>query len=99
MTRYFVKSGDTLSKIATKFQLTLDDMLQANLQIHDPDKIFPGQALNIPSEMIEHPVGVDEHHFDGVHPAPGCSDTNRAAFSHPPLTNQPGDRKQHGVTR
>ena len=48
---YEVKSGDNLSKIASKFSgITWKDIFEANRdKISDPDKIFPGQVLNIPA--------------------------------------------------
>lgn len=48
---YEVKSGDNLSKIASKFEgITWKDIFEANRdKISDPDKIFPGQVLNIPA--------------------------------------------------
>jgi LysM repeat protein len=48
---YEVKSGDNLSKIAGKFEgITWKDIFEANRdKISDPDKIFPGQVLNIPA--------------------------------------------------
>lgn len=49
---YEVKSGDSLSKIAQNFDgLSWQDIFEANKdQISDPDKIFPGQVLKIPSK-------------------------------------------------
>lgn len=49
--QYEVKSGDNLSKIAQGYGLTWQDIFEANKdQISDPDKIFPGQKLRIPSK-------------------------------------------------
>jgi LysM repeat protein len=49
---YTVKSGDTLSKIAQHFYGNSGDYMKifnANQdKLSDPDKIFPGQQLNIP---------------------------------------------------
>ena len=36
---YVVKKGDTLSKIANKFDLTVDQLMAANPKIKNPDKI------------------------------------------------------------
>jgi|GEM_PF-156832 len=49
---YEVKSGDSLSKIAQNYQgVSWQDIFEANKdQISDPDKIFPGQKLRIPSK-------------------------------------------------
>jgi murein DD-endopeptidase MepM/ murein hydrolase activator NlpD len=46
---YTVKAGDTLSKIATRNGVTLAQMLQANPQILDPNKIKVGDVLNLPN--------------------------------------------------
>jgi LysM repeat protein len=50
---YTVRPGDTLSSIAQRFYGTTADwrlLYQANRSvIHDPDVIFPGEVLNVPS--------------------------------------------------
>lgn len=47
---YEVKSGDNLSKIASKYSgISWKDIFEANKDvIKDPDKIYPGQVLKIP---------------------------------------------------
>jgi LysM repeat protein len=54
---YLVKAGDTLSGIATSFDLTLEELLAANPQITDPDKVGIGDEITIPaappSEFID----------------------------------------------
>jgi LysM repeat protein len=46
---YVIKTGDTLSKVAKKFGVTLDDLLAANkATIKDPDKIAVGDEVIIP---------------------------------------------------
>lgn len=45
---YTVKSGDTMSAIASRFALTLSELELANPQIQTPDQIEVGQLLNIP---------------------------------------------------
>jgi LysM repeat protein len=45
---YRIKSGDTLGKIANRFNVTVADILAANPQIADPDHIEPGQEIVIP---------------------------------------------------
>ncbi|WP_338460832.1 peptidoglycan DD-metalloendopeptidase family protein [Synechococcus elongatus] len=44
---YTVKSGDSLSRIAAQFGLSLQDLLQAN-RLNNPNLIFVGQRLTIP---------------------------------------------------
>lgn len=46
---YTVKAGDTLSKIATRNGLTVAQLLQANPQIKNPDRISVGDILNLPN--------------------------------------------------
>ena len=43
---YPVKSGDTISRIASKFEITSKDIKEWN-QIEDVSKIFPGQVLKL----------------------------------------------------
>ena len=46
---YTIKSGDTLSKVAQRFGVTLDDLLAANeTTIKDPDRIAVGDKIIIP---------------------------------------------------
>lgn len=44
-----VVSGDTLWKIAVKYQIGVSEIVKANPQIKNPDLIYPGQIINIPS--------------------------------------------------
>ena len=56
-TVYIVKPGDTLSKIATSFGLTVEDLLAVNPQITDPNSIQIGDEIVIPepepSEIVD----------------------------------------------
>jgi LysM repeat protein len=46
---YTIKKGDTLNKIAKKYDLTLDELLAANKEtIKNADKIKVGQVIIIP---------------------------------------------------
>lgn len=45
-----VKSGDTLTTIATANRTTYTRLFDANLQVKDPDVINPGQKLRVPSK-------------------------------------------------
>ena len=47
-TRYTVKSGDTMWKIAVKNQVGLSELIAANPSIKNPALIYPGQVINIP---------------------------------------------------
>ncbi|MEM7798702.1 MAG: LysM peptidoglycan-binding domain-containing protein [Chloroflexota bacterium] len=44
---YVVQEGDNLYKIADKFGLDVNEIMGANA-IKDPDRLFPGQELNVP---------------------------------------------------
>lgn len=46
---YYVKSGDTLRKIAAKFNTSVDVLLKVNTQISNPNLIYVGQAITIPA--------------------------------------------------
>ena len=50
---YTVKAGDTLSKIAKRYGISLAQLLQANPQIKNPDKIRIGQIVNLPDTSTE----------------------------------------------
>lgn len=43
-----VASGDTMWKVAVKYQVGVSEIITANPQISNPDQIYPGQVLNIP---------------------------------------------------
>jgi uncharacterized YkwD family protein/spore coat assembly protein SafA len=48
-TTYIVKSGDSMWKIAVKYQVGVSEIIQANPQIKNPSMIYPGQKLTIPT--------------------------------------------------
>lgn len=43
-----VQSGDSLWKIAVKYQVGVSELIVANPQIKNPNLIYPGQVVNIP---------------------------------------------------
>ena len=43
-----VVRGDTLCKIASSYQVGTSELIQANPQLSNPDRIYPGQVLSIP---------------------------------------------------
>ena len=43
-----VVSGDTMWKLAVKYQVGTSEIISANPQVANPDLIYPGQVLNIP---------------------------------------------------
>src|ERR1041385_7235485 len=54
---YTVKPGDNLSKIATRNGVTLAQLLQANPQVKDPNRISVGDVLNLPGDSGGVPPG------------------------------------------
>lgn len=47
---YTVVKGDTLWKIAVKTQTGVQELINANPQLSNPNLIYPGQSINIPSQ-------------------------------------------------
>lgn len=47
-TTHTVAKGDTMWKIATRYEVGLSEIKSANPHIVNPDLIYPGQVLNIP---------------------------------------------------
>lgn len=47
-TTYTVVSGDSMWKIAVKYQIGISELLKANPQIKNASLIYPGQKVNIP---------------------------------------------------
>jgi murein DD-endopeptidase MepM/ murein hydrolase activator NlpD len=50
---YKIRPGDTLSKIAKRNGISLAQLLKANPQITNPDKIQVGQVVNLPDTSTE----------------------------------------------
>lgn len=46
---YTVRSGDTMWKIAVRYEIGLSEIIKANPQLKNPALIYPGQKLTIPS--------------------------------------------------
>lgn len=46
--QYTVVPGDSLWKIAVKYQIGLSEIISANPQIKDPNLIYPGQKITVP---------------------------------------------------
>jgi uncharacterized YkwD family protein/spore coat assembly protein SafA len=59
-TVHTVAWGDTLWKIAQRYQVGLSEIIEANPQIPNPDLIYPGQKITVPLfdqiKSIEHQV-------------------------------------------
>ena len=46
---YTIRSGDTLSKLSSKYGISLKELMAINTQIDDANMIYAGQSINIPS--------------------------------------------------
>ena len=57
---YVIKKGDTLSKVANKFDVEIEDLLAANPDIKDPNKISLGQEIIIPTPSAAPPAASEE---------------------------------------
>jgi len=53
---YYAVPGDTLRKIAAKFNTTVDAILRLNPQIYNPNLIYVGQAIAITTQATRHTV-------------------------------------------
>lgn len=53
---YTVRRGDTLRIIAARFNTTVDAILKVNPKITDPNRIYTGQVINLPTGLSTHVV-------------------------------------------
>ena len=56
-TTHKVVSGDTMWKIAVKYEVGLSEIISVNSHISNPELIYPGQVINIPatdSKVLEY---------------------------------------------
>ncbi len=52
---YLVQPGDTLWKIAVRYQIGVTEIIEANPQLNDPDLIYPNDEIKIPNiDAIKH---------------------------------------------
>lgn len=54
---YTVRRGDTMYKIAKRFGISLGEMIKANPQVKNPNRILPGQELCVPAGTGTTPDG------------------------------------------
>ncbi|QUW04435.1 LysM peptidoglycan-binding domain-containing protein [Chloracidobacterium validum] len=54
--QYVVRAGDTLSDIAARNGIDLSQLVKANLQIRNPNLIYPGQVVNLPGRQPAAPA-------------------------------------------
>lgn len=60
--KHTVVKGDTMWKIAVKYEVGLSEIKSANKHIANPDLIYPGQVLNVPTKD----TGVDAYEKEVV---------------------------------
>ena len=48
--QYTIQSGDTLSELAEKYGVSVEDLMKANPNITDANKIYAGNQLNLPGQ-------------------------------------------------
>lgn len=48
-TTHTVQSGDSMWKIAVRYQVGVSEIISANPQVTNPNLIYPGQKINIPT--------------------------------------------------
>jgi LysM repeat protein len=67
---YVVAKGDTMSKIARKYGVTIDEILAVNPQIKNPNKIQIGDEIVIPTPVEDGNGFVDDGTVAGESSAP-----------------------------
>lgn len=50
---YTVQPGDSLWKIAVRYQVGLSELIAANPQINNPALIFPNQVITVPQQNVQ----------------------------------------------
>jgi LysM repeat protein len=67
---HVVVKGETMSKIAKKYGLTVEELLAANPQIKNPNKIKIGDEITIPVPVEDDTLGGDGGTVEGESQAP-----------------------------
>ena len=67
---YKVKAGDNLSKVAKRYGISLAQLLKANPQIKNADKIRVGQLINLPDTSTETTQPLPANVVPAVQPTP-----------------------------
>ena len=64
MSDYIIRSGDTLSQIAARNNLSLNQLLDLNPEYrHNSDRIYPGQSIRL-SQPNQNTLAVDDQKMD-----------------------------------
>ncbi|MGI4873099.1 MAG: LysM peptidoglycan-binding domain-containing protein [Janthinobacterium lividum] len=91
---YQLVPGDTLDAVAATFHLTLPELLDANQQITNPNLVQVGERINIPCPAGTSAPAALAGTYDGIHPAPGTTNPDKAALIFPPVTSTAANRSQ-----
>jgi hypothetical protein len=75
---YKVKAGDNLSKIAKRYGISLAQLLKANPQITNPDRIQVGQLVNLPDTSTETTQPLPSNVVPAIQPAAKTTATTAA---------------------
>jgi LysM repeat protein len=90
---YIATSGDFLSNLAARMGVTLEELLDANPQIGNPNLIFRGEAIRIPGNVS------DDFREDPLMPAPADADIGAFPVDRFPfLAQQSGEQPQVPAT-
>ena len=87
---YTVQAGDTLSKIATRNGLKMAQLLQANPQISNPDRINVGDIINLPNSSTENATQPLPSNPVASNPVPPISTNNTQPLPSNPVTSSVG---------
>ena len=90
---YIVERGDTLGQVASNHNVTLSRLIATNSQIKNPDLIFIGQAVNIPSQN-DAPVTERDvpNQVDPVSTEPQDSEPTSSEFDYNLISGVEGNR-------
>lgn len=80
-----VARGDTLHVIARGAGVSLREVLEANPQIRNPDRIYPGQQIVLPASQTARPAGTESLETTvstrSVDPAVGTTSVGETSFN------------------
>ena len=85
---YTVQRGDTLGKIAARYNVSLRDLLAVNRRIWNPDLIYPWQVINLPvyaSKPPAYPTQTPSPCHYSCYPDPGGKPTPTPPPYAPPI--------------
>ena len=76
---YKIKAGDNLTKVAKRSGVSLAQLLKANPQIKNPDKIQVGQLINLPDTSTETTQPLPANVVPAIQATPKTTTTTTAA--------------------